>query len=427
MHILDDLTWRGLIAQTTDEAKLREYLDTPGRGLYCGFDPTAKSLHVGNLVPLITLMRFARAGHAPIFLMGSGTAMIGDPSGKDEERQLQTKETIDASAANIIGQVKQLYARATGGEGDFVSNYDWIGSTSAIGLLRDVGKYFTVNWMMQKESVKNRIVRDDVGISFTEFSYMLLQAFDFSVLAEQKDCLLQIGGSDQWGNITAGAELIRKKHGREGHALTLPLITTADGKKFGKSEKGAIYLDPELTSVYDFYQFWVRVDDRDVIRFLKFFTFLSAEDIGVLETTLAERPEARVPQKRLAAEMTALVHGDDELQKVIAASEFLYGKSGADDLRSLDPATLKSILAEAPSTNYPSLDAVPELPQVLLDLGLVSSKGQARKDIQAGGVYVNQERVRDLDYQPADEDLIHGQGFLVRKGKKNYALVWVGQ
>lgn len=418
MNIIDELKWRGLIYQISDEGKVREYLAVPGRALYCGFDPTASSLHIGHLVPLLALHRFQRAGHAPIALMGGGTALIGDPSGKDVERQLIEKETIDASIESIKAQVSRIF----GGEVRFANNYDWIGRTTAVELLRDVGKYFTVNWMMQKESVKNRIQRDEVGISFTEFSYMILQAYDFAVLAEQEGCMLQIGGSDQWGNITAGTELIRKKLGKEAYALTFPLITTADGKKFGKSEKGAIFLDPALTPVWEFYQYWVRVDDRDVVRFLKFFTFLGREDIEALEVTLAERPEQRVPQKRLAAEMTRLVHGEAELAKVEAASAALYGTG---DIREVEPDMLRAVFSEAPSVSYAGLSAMPDLPQVLVDLGLAKSKGQARKDLEQGGVYVNNARV-GFDWKPTGGDLIHGQALLLRKGKKNYGLVQLG-
>jgi len=418
VNIIDELKWRGLIYQVSDEAKVREYLATPGRALYCGFDPTASSLHIGHLVPLLALYRFQRAGHKPMALMGGATALIGDPSGKDVERQLIDKATIDASIESIKAQVSKIF----GGEVRFVNNYDWLGKTSAIEFLRDVGRYFTVNWMMQKESVKNRIQRDEVGISFTEFSYMVLQAYDFSVLAEQEGCLLQIGGSDQWGNITAGTELIRKKLAGEAYALTFPLITTADGKKFGKSEKGAIFLDPALTPVWEFYQYWVRVGDSDAIRFLRYFTFVPREEIEALGVALAERPEQRIPQKRLAAEMTRLVHGQEELLKVETATEALYGTG---DIRQVEPAMLHTVFNEAPSVTYANLEAVPDLPQMLVDLGLAKSKGQARKDLEQGGVYVNNERV-GFGWKPAAEGLIHGQALLLRKGKKNYGLVQVG-
>ena len=419
MNIYDDLKSRGLVYQVSDEDKVREYFQTQGRKLYCGFDPTAPSLHIGNLVPLLALLRFHRAGHKPIFLMGGGTGMIGDPSGKDEERQLQSRENIEASIARIQRQVERIFEN----EVRMVNNYDWLAPLTAIELMREVGKHFTVNWMMAKESVKNRLAREDVGISYTEFSYMILQAYDFYHLARKDSCLLQIGGSDQWGNITAGTELIRRKMGHEAYALTFPLITTADGKKFGKSQKGAIYLDSELTSPWEFYQYFVRTDDRDVIRFLHYFTFLSAREIDTLEVALEERPEQRVPQKRLAAEMTLLVHGREELDKIEAASTALYG---AGEIRNVDPQTLKAALSEAQSASYASLNDVPDLAQVLVDLELVTSKGQAKKDIKAGGVYVNGERVQDMGYSLSQDDLIGETLVVIRKGKKHYGIVQFG-
>ncbi len=419
MNAFDDLNWRGLVYQVSDEAKVREYLARPGRRMYCGFDPTASSLHIGNMVPLLALLRFHKAGHRPIFLAGGGTGLIGDPSGKDQERTLLTREKLESNIAAIRAQASKIF----GGEVTVVNNADWLEKLSAIELLREVGKHFTVNFMMAKDAVKNRLNREEVGISYTEFSYMILQAYDFYHLAATEDCLLQIGGSDQWGNITAGTELIRKKLGREAFALTFPLLTTADGKKFGKSEKGAIYLDPSLTPVWDFYQYWVRVDDRDVIRCLKIFTFLSAEEIGALEIALSERPEQRVPQRRLAAEMTRLVHGEAELQKIENAAEVIYGKG---DIVSVDPATLRAAMQEAPSATYQGIEALPDFPQLLVDLGLCPSKGQARKDIAAGGIYVNNARLTDPAYAPAKADFIHGQVLLLRKGKKNYGLVSLG-
>jgi tyrosyl-tRNA synthetase len=419
VHIFDDLKWRGLIYGVSDEKKVRAYLAKPGAVMYCGFDPTAVSLHVGNLVPLLSLLRLQRAGHRPIALMGGGTVMIGDPSGKDEERSLLTKEVIDRQLANIAAQVDRIFD----GRAWIENNHDWLAPLSAIGLLRDVGKHFTVNWMMQKDSVKSRLGREDVGISYTEFSYMILQAYDFYWLAREHGCMLQIGGSDQWGNITAGSELIRRKLEKEGLVLTFPLITTASGKKFGKSEKGAVYLDPELTSPYDFYQYWVRADDRDVGRFLRFFTFLSHPEIEALEAEVEAHPEQRQAQKILAREMTRLVHGEAELASVEAATSALYGRG---DVRDVAPRTLRAALETAPSINYPSIPAMPDLAQTLLDLGLVASKGQAKKDIKAGGVYVNNLRVTDAAYTPGPDDLIHGELLLLRKGKKHYGLVSLG-
>jgi tyrosyl-tRNA synthetase len=419
VNILDELRWRGLVYQVSNEEKLREYLSVPGRKMYCGFDPSAKSLHIGNLVPLLSLLRFKKAGHDPIFLAGGGTGLIGDPSGKSEERRLIDSEVIDRSIQCIKAQVARIF----GGEVNIVNNADWLCSLTALELLRDVGKHFTVNWMMAKESVKNRISREETGISYTEFSYMILQAYDFYRLSQLHGCMLQIGGSDQWGNITAGTELIRRKTGQEAFALTFPLLTTADGKKFGKSEKGAIYLDPEMTSPYEFYQFWIRIDDRDVVNCLKQFTFLGKEEIEGLEAILQQAPEQRIPQRRLAQEMTRLIHGEQELAKIETASEVLFGKG---DIALVDVTTLKTALTEAPTVSYPSLDQLPDLAQALVDLGLCTSKGQAKKEIKAGGVYLNNERVQDVGYIPQTSDLIHGEALLLRKGKKHYGLVILG-
>ena len=420
VNILDELKWRGLVYQVSSEDKVREYLEVPGQSMYCGFDPTAKSLHIGNLVPLVALLRFKRAGHEPIFLAGGGTGLIGDPSGKSAERRLIERSDIEASLDNIRGQVDRVF----GGEARVRNNADWLCSLTSIELLRDVGKHFTVNWMMAKDSVKSRLGREDTGISFTEFSYMILQAYDFLVLFETTGCRLQIGGSDQWGNITAGTELIRRKTGQEAFALTFPLITTADGKKFGKSEKGAVYLDPGMTSPYDFYQYWIRVDDRDVIAFLKYFTFLTRQQIDELQEELSKAPEQRTAQRRLAAEMTRLVHGDEELAKIEKAATVLYGKG---DITEVDLKTLRTALSEAPTVSYPGLEQVPDLAQVLVDLGLCQSKGQAKKDIKGGGVSINNQRVQDFAFQPGVEDLLHGEAFLLRKGKKHYGLVFLGK
>lgn len=419
MDIYDELKWRGLVHQVSDEDKVREYLSTPGRSLYCGFDPTADSLHIGNLVPLLCLVRMKRAGHNPLFLLGGATGRVGDPSGKDKERDFLSIDKIEAQAANIKAQIEDFCERNTGSKAEVVNNYDWTKNISFLDMLRDVGKHFTVNWMLAKESVKGRFGREDVGISYTEFSYMLLQSYDFYHLFEEKGCQLQIGGGDQWGNITAGCELIRRKASGEGYALTFPLITTASGKKFGKSEKGAIFLNPEMTSPYAFYQFWINTDDRDVINFLKFFTFLTQEEIAELEKNHEEAPHMRIPHKRLAEETTIMIHGKKELEKVQAATVALFG---GGDVKSVDSATLREAMEAAPGVEYAS-DAIPDLPQILIDLGLSKSKGQARKDITAGGLYINNERISDSEYVPAEDDFIGGDVLLIRKGKKNYGLV----
>ncbi|THB64688.1 MAG: tyrosine--tRNA ligase [Desulfovibrio sp.] len=421
-HILDELQWRGLVNDVSDEAGLRDYLAAPGRKMYCGFDPTAESLHIGNLVPLLALARFKRAGHEPIALMGGATGLIGDPSGKDKERELMSKDKLERQVAMIADQVNGFFERAAGGPVQIVNNYDWISEMSAIELLRDVGKHYTVNWMLGKDSVKGRIDREESGISFTEFSYMIIQGYDFYHLFEAEGCQLQIGGSDQWGNITSGCELIRRKAGGSGFALTFPLITTASGKKFGKSEGGAVFLNPELTSPYAFYQFWINTEDQDVAKFLGYFTYLGQDEIAELKQSVEDEPHLRKAHKRLAAEVTALIHGQDELAKVEAATAALFGKG---DLRAADPTTLKSALGSAPSMAYAAGD-VPQLPQLLVDLGLSKSKGQARKDIEGNGISLNGDKVADPMYAPSTDDFLGGSILIVRKGKKNYGLVTLG-
>jgi len=427
MNVFDELSWRGLVNQVSDADGLRKYLDAPGQTMYCGFDPTAESLHIGNLVPLLSLVRMHRAGHRPLFLLGGATGLIGDPSGKDKERELSDMAAVHARADRIKAQIEAFVERNTGVKPTVVNNYDWVKNMSAIELLRDVGKYFTVNWMLAKDSVKGRIERDEVGISYTEFSYMILQGYDFYHLCREYGCRLQIGGGDQWGNITAGCEFIRKKGAGEAYALTFPLITTASGKKFGKSEKGAIFMSSRLTSPYAFYQFWINTDDADVARFLKYYTFLSQAEIAALAAEVERAPQERAAQKALAAATTIMVHGEDELKKVLAATEALFGKG---DLKALDHGTLAAALESAPTRDYP-FDALPDLPQILVDLGLCPSKGQARKDIQAGAISINGDRVAEA--RPlAEGDFLgevnatFGAFAVLRKGKKNYGLVRLG-
>ena len=421
MNVFDELKWRGLIHQTSGDAELREHLFGPGRVMYCGFDPTARSLHIGNMVPLLALMRFARAGHKPLALLGGATGLIGDPSGKDKERTLADLAQVQAQADRIKAQIVKLF-EDNGVSVGVVNNHDWIGRLSAIDLLRDVGKHFTVNWMLAKDSVKGRIDREESGISYTEFSYMILQAYDFYHLSQEAACTLQIGGGDQFGNITAGLELIRRKAGSEAHALTFPLITTATGAKFGKSEKGAIFLDPEMTSPYAFYQYWVNVDDRDVVDYLKYFTFLTQEEIAELAVGVAERPHLREAQKALAQVMTAMVHGQDQAERVVRTSEYLFGKGGLDGV---DAATLKAALESAPGVNYAAKADIPDVVTLLTELGLCASKSQARKDLAAGAVTVNNAKIADgYEFPPAD--FVGGELLLVRKGKKNYGVVRLG-
>lgn len=420
MNIFDELKWRGLVNQVSDEEGVREYLSEPGRSMYCGFDPTAESLHIGNLVPLLSLVRMKRAGHNPIFLLGGATGRIGDPTGKDKERDMATEEVLDKRASMIEDQVRKFVERNSEGKADIRNNYEWTKDMSALELLRDVGRHFTVNWMMQKDSIKNRFNRDSVGISYTEFSYMVLQGMDYWKLYKEYGCRLQIGGSDQWGNITAGCELIRRKEQDTGYALTFPLITTASGKKFGKSEGNAIWMNPDMVSPYAFYQFWLNTEDADVVNFLGYFTFLDQDEIKGIAESVAAQPHLRQGQKRLAEEVTRMVHGQEELDKVQVATDVLFGSG---EISKVDPATLKQALGAAPAINCDKA-ALPDLPQLLVDLGLAKSKGQARKDIQGGGVYVNQNRV-DVDFQPSAEHFLGGELLVLRKGKKNYGLVTV--
>jgi tyrosyl-tRNA synthetase len=415
--ILDDLEWRGLVAQTTEPESLRAALAAGPVTVYAGFDPTADSLHVGNLVPLLTLRRFQNAGHRAIALAGGATGMIGDPGGRASERTLNDAETVAAWTERIRGQLGRLVDLDAG---LLENNYEWTADVSAIDFLRDVGKHFTVNYMLAKESVSARL--EGPGISFTEFAYMLLQAYDFQVLYDRHGCTLQIGGSDQWGNIVAGIELIRRTRGRTAHGLTLPLVTSATGEKFGKSVAGAVWLDPAKTSPYAFYQYWLNVDDRDAVPYLKIFTFLSRPEIEALAAESAERPQARATQRALATEMTRLVHGDAALGAVQHASEVLFGSG---DVASLPPDLLDQALAEVPRTDVPR-DALPALPALLVALGLAKSNSDARGRVTQGGVYVNGARAEDPDWQPTAADLLHARYLVLRAGKRNYGLVTAG-
>jgi tyrosyl-tRNA synthetase len=422
MSILEELQWRGLIADCTDTAELTKKVSAPIT-LYCGFDPTADSLHVGHLVPLIALRRFQNAGHFPIAVAGGATGSIGDPSGKSAERQLLTKDQIKANVESVRPQLARLLDFETKqNPAQLLNNADWIAEMSYLDFLRDVGKHFSVNQMVAKESVRARMEDREVGISYTEFSYMLLQAFDFYVLLRDHNCELQIGGSDQWGNITAGIDLIRKKLGKQGYGLTLPLITKADGTKFGKTESGAVWLDPKKTSVYRFYQFWINADDRDVIRYLKFFTFLPKEEIESLEKKHAENPGAREAHKALAKAATDLIHGEQATQEAIRASQILFG----GELTGIAESTFNDIVGEVPTKEIEKSKlegAGIALVDLLVHSGLCPSKGQARKDVEGGGVNIN--NVREANFQRAvtTNDLLFGKHILLRKGKKNYVVV----
>ncbi len=424
MSILDELNWRGLIADCTDTAALNEKLKTPTT-LYCGFDPTADSLHVGHLVPLLALRRFQNFGHHPIAVAGGATGSIGDPSGKSAERSLLTKEQIKANVEAVRPQLARLLDfEIKQNPARLVDNADWTAGISYLDFLRDVGKHFSVNQMVAKESVRARMEDREVGISYTEFSYMLLQAFDFYVLARDYGCELQIGGSDQWGNITAGIDLLRKKLGKQGYGLTLPLITKSDGTKFGKTAGGAVWLDPKKTSVYKFYQFWINTDDRDVIRYLKFFTFLSKEEVEQLEKQHTENPGARVAHKALAKSVTDLIHGETATQEAIRASEILFGGT----LEGIAESTFNEIVGEVPTKGIEKakLDGAGlPLVELLVHAGLSQSKGQARKDIEGGGVNINNVRETNIARAVTANDLLFGKHLLLRKGKKNYVVVTV--
>ncbi len=423
MNILEELEWRGLLADCTDASALAKRISEGPIVLYCGFDPTAESLHVGNLVPLLALRRFQLQGHHPIALAGGATGSIGDPSGKTEERQLLTKEVLAFNIAWVKEQLKRLLDfESKINPARLLDNATWTAPVSYLDFLRDIGKHFSVNQMIAKESVRARMEDREAGISYTEFSYMLLQAFDFYVQCRDYNCELQIGGSDQWGNITAGIDLTRKKLGRTVYGLTLPLITNADGSKFGKTVAGAVWLDAGKTSVYRFYQFWINTDDRDVVRYLKYFTFLNQEEIAELEKQHGENPGARAAHRSLARAVTDLVHGPSATAEALRASEILFG----GELAGVSEATFSEIVGEAPTKEIAKkhLDGKGKaLVEVLVHSGLCPSKGQARKDIEGGGVYVN--NVRESNWQRAitAKDLLFGRHLLLRKGKKNYVVL----
>ncbi len=437
MDIFEEIKWRGLLSDYTRFAEnehaekipqLPELLHSKPVTLYCGFDPTANSLHVGHLVPLIALRRFQLAGHHPIAVAGGATGSIGDPSGKSAERNLLTRDQIAANVESIKPQLARLLEFDTaktpnGNPARLVDNASWFTPMSFIDFLRDVGKHFTVNQMVAKESVRARMEDRDVGISYTEFSYMLLQAYDFYHLAEQFGCELQIGGSDQWGNITAGIDLVRKKLRRQGYGLTMPLITKADGTKFGKTEGGAVWLDPNRTSVYQFYQFWINTDDRDVLRYLRYFTLLPHDEIVALSTAHNEDPGKREAHRALAREMTTLIHGEAACQAAIQAAAILFGGSVED----LQAETFAILRAEVPSASITAEQLNSGLPitEALVAAKLTQSKGQARKDIEGGGVYINGQRCADISRALTAADLLHGEGILLRKGKRAYAVVSV--
>lgn len=416
MDILDDLAFRGYIFQMTDEDALRKRLAEGPITLYCGFDPTADSLHVGSLVPMMGLRRFQDAGHKPIALVGGGTGLIGDPSGKKEERTLNTDETVRAYTESQRKQLEMYLDFETQvNPARMVSNYTWLSELSAIELLRDVGKHFSMGYMLAKESVSSRL---ETGISFTEFSYMVLQAFDFAELNRQYGCELQIGGSDQWGNITAGIELVRRSMEKTVYGLTFPLLEKSDGTKFGKTESGTIWLDPKKTSPYQFYQFWINTDDRDVVKFLKLFTFLTPEQITDLEKEVTENPGQRTAQRVLAEEVTTFIHGQAAKDRAVHISEALfYGK--LDDLSGEE---IEDGFSDVPSH---TLQSVPEigLIDLLVEANIASSKRQAREDVKNGAIYINGDRCAEMDRVLKPADGLAGKYLVMRRGKRKYTLV----
>jgi tyrosyl-tRNA synthetase len=414
LHVLDDLQWRGLIAHSTDLDALRAEMDQAPLRFYVGFDPTAPSLHMGNLLQIVTARRLQDAGHVPYALVGGATGMIGDP--KDTgERTLNALDVVKGWVDRVRGQIEPFLSFEGANAATMVNNYDWTASLSTIDFLRDVGKHFPVNRMLARDVVRTRL---EAGISYTEFSYVLLQSMDYLNLFRDHGVRLQFGGSDQWGNITGGVDLIRRAEGARVHALATPLVTRADGTKYGKTEGGALWLDPEMLSPYAFYQFWLNAEDEKVGELLRVFTFLSREEIEELDRQTAEKPYLRAAQKALAEHMTTLVHGADETARIQAASAALFG-SGA--LEELDPTTLGAALREAGSARVDAADGLPSVVDLLVATGLSKSKGEARRTISEGGAYLNNVRVQDPDQVPARSDLLGGAWLVLRRGKRNLA------
>lgn len=414
--LMEDLKWRGLLYQQTDEAGLEDLLNKEKISLYCGVDPTADSMHIGHIVPLLTLRRFQMHGHRPILLVGGATGMIGDPSGRSEERQLQTTEQIDKNVAGIKKQMEQIFDFDSENGAQMVNNNDWVGSMSVIEFLRDFGKLLGVNYMLAKDNVASRL---DSGISFTEFSYMLIQGIDFNHLFNNYGCRVQIGGSDQWGNITTGLEVIRKTHEEEVKAfgITIPLVTKADGTKFGKSASGSVWLDAEKTSPYEFYQFWINTADSDAVKYMKIFTFIEREEIEAFEITIQEEPHLRKAQLRLAEEMTRLIHGQEALDQAIRISKALF----SGDLKTLTANEMKDAFKDVPSFEMAKENK--NIVDFIVDSGVSPSRRQAREDVTNGAISLNGERVTDTAYEVSATDRLEDAFTIVRRGKKNYKMV----
>ena len=417
-NLIDDLKWRGLISQTTDEAALREALKKPIT-LYLGTDPTAPSIHVGNLVPLLVMRRFQLAGHNPILLVGGATGLVGDPSGRNDERSLNDSVIVEQWVNRIKVQLsKFMDFESKSNPATMANNLDWTAPLSTIAFLRDIGKHFSVNQMLNKDSVSSRLEKD--GISYTEFSYQVLQSMDYLELYRRSNCTLQIGGSDQWGNITAGLDLIRRAESGSAHALTVPLLTKADGTKFGKTAGGSVWLDPEMTSPYAFFQYWLNSDDADVIKFIKTFSFKSREEIEALEIRHAENPGAREAHRELARELTSLVHSPEIAQRVEVAARALFGQG---DLAELDEATLASAIAELPRTTVSAHEELPSWVDLLAATGVVDSKSAARRIVKESGAYLNNEKVPSEDFKLEKSHFLCGKYALLLKGKRDLAAV----
>ncbi len=417
--LIADLEWRDLISQTTDREALLKDLNAGPVSFYLGFDPTAPSIHVGNLVVLLVMRRFQLAGHKPIPLVGGATGLIGDPSGRNEERSLNSTDIVSEWVSRIRGQLEKfLDFTSPANAAVLANNLDWTSPLSALEFLRDVGKHFSVNQMLAKDSVSSRL--ESGGISYTEFSYQVLQGFDYLELFRRHNCILQLGGSDQWGNIIAGLDLIRKVEGGSAHALTIPLMTKSDGSKFGKTATGTVWLDPEMTSPYAFYQFWLNSDDRDVPKYLKVFSFKSHEEISRLIETVETNPGAREAHRELAREVTTLVHGADECLRVEAAAKALFGQG---ELSELDEATLASALSQLPRTTVKAGEPIPAWIDLLVATGVVDSKSAARRIVKEGGGYLNNVKISGDDFTPAESDFLHGRFIVLRKGKRDLAAV----
>ena len=418
--LLEDLQWRKSIAQTTDLGELAQYLDGGSRSLYLGFDPTAPSLHIGNLVALTVLRRFQLAGHKPIALVGGATGLVGDPSGRNSERTLNDVEVVNEWVGKIRKQLEGFLDFSSSNPAIMANNLDWTAPVSAIQFLRDIGKHFSVNQMLARESVSARL--EAGGISYTEFSYQVLQAFDFLELNRRNDCHLQIGGSDQWGNIVAGVDLIRRVESKSAHALTIPLLAKADGTKFGKTADGSIWLDANMTSPYAFFQFFFNSDDRDVEQLLRTFSFKSHEELDVLFESLRTNPGAREAHRALAREVTTLIHGEEQTVNVENAARALFGQS---EIRDLDEATLESALKELPRTSITRGQEFPSWVDLLCAAGVVDSKSAARRVVKEGGAYLNNEKISGEEFKPQQSDLLHGRFLVLRKGKRDLAAVEV--